>query len=274
MKPTVISALRWPVLAAALTAFSVACAGTDVSASVDTAELEIAGITATTPPTFFDDFTQLDTSRWEISNGDWPAFWKTSTLTGNFNRSKVFTNGKGHLVLELNVQRCDSGYCAQGAELVTRERFGYGRYEVRMRAASTSAQPQKAGLPRTGNVSAAFSYWQDSTTEIDVEIEGNRPRTAWVGAWKGLDLHQAQPAQSGHDKTQVFHVYRWDWLPGSLRFYIDGRLQYAINRDIPVEKAHLMLNLWPTNSDGWGGKAAEQKTYMLVDYVRFTAAKI
>ncbi|ADV66017.1 glycoside hydrolase family 16 protein [Deinococcus maricopensis] len=219
-----------------------------------------------------DQFEQLDRARWAAS--DWNGFWQGRGLAGRFDPALAYADGAGNLVLEMNVDRCGSGWCARAAELSTKERYGYGRYEVRMRAASDSASAKRAGQAHAGNISAAFSYYDDSRTEIDVEIEGHRIADANFTAWRGRqdkDWKLAKGAAGGSLAAQ-FHTYAWEWTPGSLRFFVDGREQFLTRKTVPQDAAHLILNVWPTNDPGWGGAVQSGRLYMLVDYVKFTPA--
>lgn len=237
-----------------------------------------------------DDFSGTTLhGRWSVSNGLWPAFWIRNGLSGSFNASNVTLNGSGQLVMKLAVQRnADGTYTASAAELATTGTYGYGVYEARMRAASTSSDPAAPGASASGNVSAFFNYINDSETEINQEVEGHRPTKVTIGAWKTTASHFCAPdltencvpgaTNPEQDLTQDFHTYRWVWRSGSVAFYLDGVLQWSVanTKRVPSTPARVMLNFWPTNSAAWGGLASApadgtpQTLYMLVDYVSFT----
>lgn len=214
-----------------------------------------------------DDFTTLDTSRWCVSTRGWPPFWVRDGLSGTWEPSNV-TVKDGFLVMKLDV---DSNLVARAAELATNAKHGYGTYEARLRGASTSADPTVSGRGSSGNISAFFNYVNDSETEIDHEIEGQNPTTDWMGAWQTTSRHDHGTGGTGENLTQGFHTYRWDWTPTRIDFFIDGVLK-CTTAVVPTAEAHLMFNLWPTNSTGWGGKSTAGTQYMLVDYVSFTPA--
>ncbi|MFC4425188.1 family 16 glycosylhydrolase [Deinococcus navajonensis] len=215
-----------------------------------------------------DDFLTLDTARWSVSANSWTPFWAKDGVSGRWESSNVSVKD-GYLVMRLDVA---ADLAARGAEIATNATIGYGSYEARMRAASSSADPLVAGASSSGNISAFFNYVNNSETEIDHEIEGQSPSTDWVGTWQTTQRHDYGTGSVGANLSQAFHTYRWDWSPSKVDFYIDGVLKKTVTSVVPTAQARLMLNLWPTNSTGWGGRATPGTTYMLVDYVSFTPA--
>lgn len=215
-----------------------------------------------------DDFSTLDTARWWASTNGWTPFWARDGLSGTWESSNV-TVKDGFLVLKLDV---GADLVSHAAELATNANYGYGSYEARLRAASSSADPSVSGPGSSGNISAFFNFINNSETEIDHEIEGQNRSTSWMGAWQTTSKHDYGTGGTGEDLTQGFHTYRWDWTPTKIDFYIDGVLKRTSTSVVPTAEAHLMLNVWPTNSTGWGGKATAGTQYMLVDYVSFTPA--
>ena len=212
-------------------------------------------------------FDRLDPARWTASS--WSGFWQEPGLTGTFRPGNAWVDGQGPLVLALKVQSCAAGLCAQAAELQSAQRFGFGRYTYRMRTASTSANPSKPGQTRPGNISGAFSYVDNSATEIDIEIEGNRPKTLNAAVWKGLTQKSSAVLSTSTALSQGFQTYTYEWRPGSITYFLNGVRLWETTRNIPQDPAYLMLNLWPTLSDGWGGVATPGTVYMLVDSVSF-----
>jgi len=58
----------------------------------------------------------------------------------------------------------------------------------------------------------------------------------------------------GFDASQDFHTYGFEWRPGYIDFYVDGKKVYRGTRNIPVTPGKIMMNLWPgTGVDGWLG---------------------
>ncbi|MFK7601998.1 glycoside hydrolase family 16 protein [Deinococcus sp. SM5_A1] len=212
-------------------------------------------------------FDRLDLARWIPSSQG--GFWQHPGLTGTFQADNAYVDGKGHLVLALKVQSCGAGLCAQAAEIQSAQRFGFGRYTYRMRAASTSANPTEVGRVPSGNVTAAFSYMDNGTSEIDIEIEGNHPETLHAVVWKGRTQKSYAPISTGTTLGQGFHTYSYEWRPDRITYFLDGARVWETTQNIPQDPAHIMFNIWPTISDGWGGQATIGTVYMLVDSVAF-----
>ncbi|UBV44898.1 glycoside hydrolase family 16 protein (plasmid) [Deinococcus taeanensis] len=267
-----ITTLKTIALAAVTSALLAACSTTsspDAPAAEPAAAADQTVQTQAVTGSWRDDFTTLDTTRWSVSGGSWTPFWARDGLTGLWNTQNV-TVKDGYLVMKLDVT---AGLLASGAEVATSAQYGYGTYEARVRAASSSADPSVAGTGSSGNISAFFNYVNNSETEIDHEIEGQNPTTDWMGAWQTTARHDyGTGGAGGANLTQAFHTYRWDWSATKIDFYIDGVLKRTTTGVLPSAAAHLMLNLWPTNSTGWGGVASLGTSYMLVDYVSFTPA--
>ncbi|ADV66019.1 family 16 glycosylhydrolase [Deinococcus maricopensis] len=263
------------LLAVTLTTMLAACTSAPATSPVAVPEAAISA-NGTSDPTapvagsWRDDFNTLDTGRWALSTSGWTPFWAHNGLTGAWAPENVSVQD-GYLVLRLDV---NADLSARGAELSTLARYGYGRYEARLRSASTSANPAMTGVGSSGDVSAFFNYTNDSETEIDHEVEGQNRTTTWAGAWKTTSLHDVGAVSAGADLSQDFHTYRWDWTPTAVNFYLDGTLKRSTTVNVPQAAANLMLNLWPTNSAGWGGMATPGTKYLLVDYVSFTPSVV
>ncbi|MSU59155.1 MAG: glycoside hydrolase family 16 protein [Pedosphaera sp.] len=168
------------------------------------------------------------------------------------------------------------------ARLRTRGRgdWRYGRFEIRAKLpAGQGYWPAIWMLP----TESVYGGWPHSG-EIDImELVGHKP-----GEIHGT-LHYADQERShayrGTNATLVagtfadaFHVFRLDWEPGAMRWYLDDRL-YQTQTNWPTgtnsfpapfdQRFHLILNLavggnWPGNPD----PHTIFPQAMLVDYVR------
>jgi beta-glucanase (GH16 family) len=131
--------------------------------------------------------------------------------------------------------------------------YGYGRYEVVMRAAK---------MP--GVVSSFFThtdnYFGDDHSEIDFEFIGDRTREVHLSYhWKGNST--AVDYKVWFDTTEGLHLYAFEWLPDSLTWYIDGvqarRVEAATaNPRIPSDSSRVLANIWAANQSivEWVGK--------------------
>ncbi len=203
---------------------------------------------------FSDNFSTgaLDASKWLASNGLAPG-----TISGLNYGSFVPGNvdlSKGMLCLKLQQQQGSSGVMSVGGELQSLTTYGYGTYEWVMRASSTSSTPTGAGAVVSGQISAGFSFVNNSQTEIDFEIEGQNPGTVWMTNWISTSQKQYSSVFLASPDAN-FHHYRFVWVPGKIDYYIDGKLVSTHTSNIPSAPSYIMINHWGTNSTGWGGHA-------------------
>ncbi|PYV73980.1 MAG: hypothetical protein DMG96_21580 [Acidobacteria bacterium] len=203
---------------------------------------------------FSDTFSSgnLDPSKWLASNGFAPG-----TISGVNYGSFVPSNvdlSKGMLCLKLQQQQGSSGVLSIGGELQSLTTYGYGTYDWVMRASSTSSTPTGAGTVVSGQISAGFSFVNNSQTEIDFEIEGQNPTTVWMTNWISTSQKQYSSVFLASPDAN-FHHYKFIWVPGRIDYYIDGKLVSTHTSNIPSAPAYIMINHWGTNSTGWGGQA-------------------
>lgn len=194
---------------------------------------------------FVEQFDGELAERWNISdgwsNGDW--------MTNDWRRSSVEAN-PGALVIHLKSGEEGSEHALASGELQSHERYRYGYFEVRMKL------PKSPGL-----VTGFFTYaGQDGRTrpnEIDVEILGRNTRVA------ELTIHENGKATSKKvtlpfDAADGFHTYGFDWQPGHVRWYIDGKMVHAVTGGAAqrlVRPQQVILNLWASQQLGdWVGK--------------------
>ena len=204
--------------------------------------------------TFSDSFNtgRLDTTKWLASNE--PAPGNISGVNyGSFVPSNVDLS-TGTLRLKLTQQQGTYGVMSVGGQLQSLTTFGYGTYEWVMRASSTSPTPSGAGSVVSGQVSAGFSFVNNSQTEIDFEVEGQHPNTVSMTNWISTTQNQNSSVFLASPHAG-FHHYKFVWAPGRIDYYIDGALVSTHTSDVPSAPAYIMINHWGTNSTGWGGLA-------------------
>jgi endo-1,3-1,4-beta-glycanase ExoK len=144
------------------------------------------------------------------------------------------------------------------AEIQTRERYGYGTYEVRMRAGAAS-----------GLVSAFFTYNgpedgdRRTNDEIDFEFLGKDTRGVQLNYFtSGTGGHESFE-KLGFDASTTTADYALEWLPDRLRWYVNGRLlrevRASADRPIPSHPSKIMLSIWTGQGhdfESWLGPAA------------------
>jgi len=108
--------------------------------------------------------------------------------------------------------------------------------------------------------------------EIDiVELLGDRPRTVHMtvhwGHWPRVLSDGGQ--YSGPDFTSDFHVFRLDWLPGKVVWYVDGVPRFESSQFVPQRPMYLIINT--AVGGDWPGEPDDTTAFPvmhLVDYVR------
>jgi hypothetical protein len=248
---------------------------------------------------FFDDFSgpALDTGKWVAGLHHWgpnnrgvaPENVRTGTITDEGKTvSVLITEAHGDLYKgpvkgvqraggdappgdPRRYKRVEDG-TRVGGLVWTRERWGAGRYEVRMK-----------NLPLPGGCSCIWNYYQvpDDYTEIDIEMPANgKAFGADWAHWAGLNTYYPDETKINERKADLgssqndgrFHVYRWDWYDGTngpprVDFFLDGKLVHSANDRIPRSPAQLWVGNWPAV---WSGDFKYDVQYLYVDWVRIT----
>ena len=158
----------------------------------------------------------------------------------SFQRSNaVIDEGK------LTISLTESGDSYVGAEYRSSERFSYGFYSVKMKAAKCS-----------GVISSFFTYNGRPWDEIDIEFLGDDTTKVQFNYYTNGKGNHEYIYHLGFDASEAFHEYAFDWQPGSITWYVDGRAVYRATEDIPSVPGNIMVNIWNVadSNAGWAGK--------------------
>jgi beta-glucanase (GH16 family) len=232
-----------------------------------------------------DDFNsgRVDKRRWNISSW-WAPGYRPNNHIGYYEPGNVNLQN-GYLVLRLwqepgEVDGNREGAISHGAQVTTKQKYGYGTYEWRMRMSSTATSPSDWGESVSGSVSAGFLYVNNSQTEIDFEFGGHLPETLYMVNW-----HNPDPSTGPFDDQVTFHTelipglnsdfftFKFVWEPGSISFYVNDELKVVHTTNVPSAPVYFMINHRGTNSDPgkFGGPATlGVDRYFYIDWVRFT----
>ena len=186
--------------------------------------------------------------QWTTDSGGAPG-------PGSFSPSHVTPSSMG---ITLTLTETSSGSIV-GGEVRTLDRYGYGTYQW------TETVSQVV----SGQVSAGFLYYNNSTTEIDFEQEGNLPSTFWLSNWTSVSTHEASPVCCY--AATATHVMRMLWNPGEIDYYIDGALVAVHTQYVPSVAAYFIFNFWGTNSVNWGGLITPGTRYFTITRFTYTA---
>jgi len=76
-------------------------------------------------------------------------------------------------------------------------------------------------------------------------------------------------AELPFNPTTDFHEYRFDFVPGEVHFYADGKVLAKIQgAAIPSNSGHLILQHWSNGNNVWSGGPPAKDTSVSVKYVK------
>ena len=214
-------------------------------------------------PSFVDNFSNFDRSRWYVSDG-----WSNGAHQNCICSKDLVRLSDGVLSLGFEKRKLKDRDFACG-EIQTKKRFSYGTYEARYRTAKGP-----------GLNSAFFTYIGPTDKkphdEIDFEVLGKNPGQ--------VQLNQYISAKGGNEKLvpvaggadQGFNDYAFVWEKDRLRYYVNGKLVQEVTdpSKIPTNAQKIFFSLWGTDTlSGWMGKFAYggEPATMEIKRVAFTA---
>ncbi|KAI8341961.1 concanavalin A-like lectin/glucanase domain-containing protein [Chlamydoabsidia padenii] len=185
---------------------------------------------------------------------------------------------KNYMVMDYKLQRPGSDYkrifsknninlTTQSAQLIVRSMDG----EMTSAAFGTQRNDFLYGTFRSfiktpsapGTVASFYYYWND-TAEIDMETLGRYtdPRQTYFAIQPQIRNEDGSASELTHakypltyDPTMDFYEYRFDWLPDSVDFYLDGHLASTMNTNIPSSPGRIILNHWTDGNPHFSGQA-------------------
>ena len=212
---------------------------------------------------FFDGFDALAASRWYISDG-----WSNGAHQNCAWSKNEISNSDGMLDIGFSKTPGADGRAYTCGEVQTRTAFGYGTYEARFKT------PKGSGMN-----AAFFSYIAPPKApthdEIDFEVllkDTSKVQTGGFAANKGIGADMPTlPNASDAD----FIDYAFVWAPGSLKYYIDGKLVHSVDdpAKVPTQPQRIYFSLWGSDTlTDWMGPFTDPGTVsMQVDWVAYTA---
>lgn len=249
----------------------------------------VAGGAAAQTLIWADEFNTLNTTVWQPMIGDGtavglPAGWGNNELQYYTNRSQNVRIENGELVIEARRENF-SGFNYTSARLRTmgQRDFGYSRIEARMKLPSTRGIWPAFWMLPTGS---PYGGWA-SSGEIDImeatNIADRVYGTIHFGApWPNNQSRGVSTTMSAPFDSE-YHVFRVDWYPDRLEWYVDDVLysrldsgawtsSAAPNNDrapFDHQRFHLLLNVavggnFPGSPDG----SSVFPQQMRVDWVR------
>ncbi|MVX63968.1 family 16 glycosylhydrolase [Clostridium chromiireducens] len=178
-----------------------------------------------------DDFNgnELNQNDWSSEKHD-PGWVNNELQEYTDSKENIFVKD-GELVLKaIKTQKDGKDYYTSG-KINTKDKktFKYGKFEIRAKA--PKGQGLWPALWMMPNDESLYGQWP-KCGEIDMmEVLGNEPNKLYGTIHYG-DPHEQKQGTYVLDKgtfADDYHVYGIEWVPGEIRWYIDGKLYYTAN---------------------------------------------
>lgn len=229
------------------------------------------------------DGERIDPAKWVHQTGTGTEYgldgWGNNELQYYTDRPANSWIENGYLVIEARREEFQ-GQPYTSARLFTKDRadWTYGRFEIRAQLPKTRGLWPAIWMLPTHN---AYGAWPASG-EIDIiELVGHTPEIVYGTAHFGntfadRDYITGETRRADGDFSDGFHTFAVEWVPDTLRWYLDDELYHQVVRaDVdpyrwPFDRPfHMLLNVavggnWPGNPDA----TTRLPQRMLIDYVR------
>lgn len=230
-----------------------------------------AGLDPQASSAFYDDFTdrEYSASLWNVGNSKWGPSYNHGVRPEN-----VLWNDSGVVTIKsYGKYYSDPSKNYQGGTLISKDTYGPGRFEVKMKI-----------VPRFGACTAFWTYMYGSASdlegntqsdlnqEIDIEMNvGNDFRNAWFTNWVTVnDSSHVEKTTEFFNSDGEWHVYTFEWHTDPMRvdYYIDDVHMYTSLSNVPYVAGAINIGNW--FPDSWAGDADFEEDYMQIDYISYT----
>ena len=224
----------------------------------------LAGVGQAEPlgESFKDDFTSFDAARWYVSDG-----WSNGDHQNCLWSSAAVSHLPGRTVLSF-IKAPTETHDYRCGEIQTKQRFGYGTFEARLRTDDGSG------------LNAAFFTYIGPThgarhDEIDFEILTANVDQVTVNTYVDGQSINGGVYRLRKPANVAFTVYSFIWEPDLLRWFVDGEMiQSVAGPVLPETPQKIYLSLWGTELlNDWMGPFVPpvREKRMEIDWVAFTA---
>lgn len=208
------------------------------------------------------NFTDGQPKTFEAANG-WcngsmfNVTWRKSNVT--------FDDGNMQLIIDKDATPAN-GVPYSGGEFRSKDFYGYGRYEVSMKA-----------IKNDGVVSSFFTYTGPSDNnpwdEIDIEILGKDTTKVQFNYFTNSVGNHEYMHDLGFDAAEDFHTYAFEWHEDKIVWFVDDVEVHRASQNIPVTEGKIMMNAWcGTGVDGWLNAFNDANVPLTAEYqwIKFT----
>ncbi|MCI7768144.1 MAG: glycoside hydrolase family 16 protein [Oscillospiraceae bacterium] len=213
--------------------------------------------------------TPADISSVNFSNGASELFepadgWCNGSMFNVTWRKDNCTFENGRMQLIIDKDKMDGSVPYSGGEYRSKEFYGYGRYEVRMKA-----------IRNDGVVSSFFTYTGPSDNnpwdEIDIEILGKDTTKVQFNYFTDGKGDHEYLHDLGFDASEDFHDYAFEWHKDKIVWFVDGIEVYSADSNIPSTNGKIMMNAWcGTGVDSWLNAFDDSTLPLTAEYERIS----
>jgi endo-1,3-1,4-beta-glycanase ExoK len=199
--------------------------------------LNAQSLPGTEPDSFVERFIRMPYNRWVVSNG-----WSNGPQQGcvwSLDNVRI-DHGAMDLLLSGGPGAGDKWLCA---ELQSKDFYRYGTYEIRLRSIAGSGIITSFFL-YTGPIHGEGRQQQ----QIGVEFPGRSPRSMEINYFAEGKKQFHKTVSLDFDASRTVNDYAFEWLPDSVRWYVNGRvvdeeLRQA-GRPMPTWPSKLVFTVW------------------------------
>jgi endo-1,3-1,4-beta-glycanase ExoK len=187
---------------------------------------------------FVEEFDELSSSRWYVSDG-----WSNGDHQ-NCTWSKAQVSAEGGVLslgFATEAYKERENVCA---EVQTHQRFGYGTYEVRMKAVEGS-----------GLNSSFFTYigpvHDQPHDEIDFEVLGKDASKVQVNQYvDGQNVGDEELIEVPGGAANDFNDYAFVWEEGRIAWYLNGELVHEATdpEKLPSHASKIYMSVWGSDT--------------------------
>ncbi len=194
--------------------------------------------------------------------------WRTAVGPGFASGNVLIADG----MLRLTLSTDDAGVVT-GAEIISKDRYGYGAYEFMVRASSVAVHPDVPGASQSGSLTtlqSAYDAGGAGAVNITNQAEGVRSRSKYWQLANGDDAAWSPEITP----DEIFYRLTYLWAPDKVEFYIDGELTYTSTDNVPTIAGNVIIGHLGTNSDALGGFHSDAPRQMYVSLFRYTPTNL
>lgn len=181
----------------------------------------------------------------------------------NYNYTRIFSKNNVNLSPEsaqLIVRSNDNGDMTSASFGTERHDFLYGTFRASIK------------MPSVPGTVASFYYYESDSAEIDMETLGRYtdPRQTFFAIHPQIYNDDGTASNLTHikrpldyDPTTSFNEYRFDWIPDSVGFYLNGQLASTLDTNIPSTPGRIILNHWTDGNPKFSGVAPNDQEIMM-----------